>query len=656
MNNRALAFWVRVVVVGVLLGLGGAVLATSAGSARSVERPQTLFAGSRRIYAFALGARSITWTSRTRRRGRFPGCGMYVRTLRTGRTLRAPLPSAGCGVKPSRVFAPQAPVLASGVAAWVRGASCGNIECFWKIATISGGEATARVVANVDVGCLYTCGLADFMAASPVPAPFPRPALAGAGNLLVYSTGTKTHQVRRIVGRHIVPFAVPPGLGDIGDIESLVVGGGAVEVVSDVLDAGDGCGCLDSPMWSPDGSRIAYLHGRFSNQKVDPYQPSAAPAVMNADGSARHDLSPTNRANEGPVWSPDGKQLAYGETSSTFPYPEAIPVANADGSGAHEIGLGDSPTWSPDGSKIAFASAGCASTTAAISVMKPDGTSVQQLASFAPGPTCLGDGGIAWSPDGTRIAFSLNGVLELMNADGSNRHPLGSDTVGDEPAWSPDSSQIVFHTDSGLWVIGADGSGLHQLTNGPDEHPSWSPDGKTIVFGSDRNDPYANANAGYGGAFPELYLVAPDGSNLRPLSFTKPSAFVLEDTFYSASGRLLPSLPGVPTLAGNIAAVGSTNPSGGHQITLFDATTGAQLEVVRVEASHGGFAVAGANTHWVVFHVGRAISAVNTRSHKVIRLTRAAATPLDLSVSGRRVAWAENIYGLGRIRALELPS
>ena len=577
---------------------------------------------------------------------------MYVQTLRTRRTSVAPLPSSGCGVTPPHYFAAQEPVLASGVAAWVTGSSCGNIECGWKIATISAGERHWRIAYEADISCHFTCD-ASFN---------PGPALAGAGNLLVYSAGLGANpdpnidRVRRIVGRHTVRFAVTPGGGNI---EQLIVGGGAVEAVSRVLAAGDGCGCLDSPAWSPDGSKIAYLHGRFYNQQVDPTRPpSAAPAVMNVDGSARHDLSTTNRANQGPVWSPDGKQLAYGETSSTPPYPEAIAVANADGSGAREIGLGDNPTWSPDGSRIAFA-ASDTSNNPAIFTMNPDGSSVHELASFT-GAT-INSNGIAWSPDGTRIAFSLNGPygmlgpLEVMNADGSNPHPLGSGVVGDEPSWSPDSSQIVFHTTTGLSVIGADGSGLRELTNGPDGHPSWSPDGQTIVFGSDRNDPYANAHELDGYTFPELYLVAADGSNLRPLSFTKPAAFKEQTTLYSASGKRLPPLPGIPTLAGHIAAV-ETVVAGVDKIALFDARTGKRLAVVRVGANRGQFAVVGADKHRIVFHIGRIISALNVHTHKVVRLAKAAANPLDLSVSGRRVAWAENINGHGRIRALQLLS
>jgi TolB protein len=537
-------------------------------------------------------------------------------------------------------------VLASGVAAWVKEYSCGTSACSWSIASITGGEDRARTVERADVSCDSTC---DHSFA-------PRPALAGAGDLLVYSAGAggspdpNIDQVRGVVGRHTVPFAVSPGGVDI---ESLAVGGGAVEAVSRVLDAGDGCGCLDSPAWSPDGSKIAYIDGTFSNPQVTmqpPNSPDRAVAVMNADGSGRQDLTvPTFAQTAGLSWSPDGKQVAYDNPNG------GVAIVKVDGSGSLQLGdccSDGGPAWSPDGSKIAFAR-GCGplgQRPCGIFVMNTDGTNAHLLAS-------CGCSGVAWSPNGARIVFSLSGTLEVMNADGTNVHQLGADIVGSEPAWSPDSSQIVFRGDKGLWEIGADGSGLHQLTNDPtDEHPSWSPDGKAIVFGSDRNDPYANAHEPYPRLFPELYVVNPDGSDLRPLSFTKPAAFKQQQTFYSASGKPLPQLPGVPTIAGNIAAVGSTSSSGDHEITLFDATTGAQLAVVQVGAGDGGFAVAGADTGWVVFRIGKTISALSTSAHQVVRLTTAAAKPLDLSVEGRRVAWAENIHGHGRIRGLDLPN
>jgi TolB protein len=636
--ERHLSVCVRVAVVGlVLVVLCGATLA-AADSARSIGQPRTLFAGSRRIYAFALGAHRITWISRMQRHGRHPGCGMYVRTLGTGRTSRASVPRAGCGVTPASAFAPQAPVLASGQAAWVKDYSCGASECGWMIATATGGERQGWVD-TVDAACDLSC---DNSFA-------PKPALAGVGSLLVYSAGPDgspyngLDQVRRIVGTHPVPFAVPPGGGDI---ESLAVGGGVVEAVSRILVRKGGCGCVDDPAWSPDGSKIAYLHGTFPNQQVDPgYPPDAALAVMNADGSARRDLTvPAQWGWDSEPefsWSPDGKQIAYDDPNG------GVAVVNVDGSGPRQLGPGFDPAWSPDGSKIAFEEA-CgpfAPSTCGIWVMNNDGTNTHQLASHC---RC---GGIAWSPDGTRIAFSLSGVLDVMNADGTNMHPLGAYIVGNAPSWSPNSSKLVYRGLNGLWEISADGSGLRQLTSGPDEHPSWSPDGKAIVFGSDRNDPYANGDDPQ--LAPELYLIAPDGRDLRPLSFTR--AVEQRKTLYSADGKPLPPLPGVPTLAGNIAAVGSTSSSGAHEIALFDATTGSQLAVVQVGAGDGGFAVVGADAGWVVFRVGRVISALNTGSHQVVLLATAAADPLDLSVSGSSLAWAENINGHGRIRGLDLP-
>jgi hypothetical protein len=123
---------------------------------------------------------------------------------------------------------------------------------------------------------------------------------------------------------------------------------------------------------------------------------------------------------------------------------------------------------------------------------------------------------------------------------------------------------------------------------------------------------------------------------------------------YTASGRKLPPLPGTPVLAGNIAAIANYTTG---VITLYNASTGAQLASVPASNSTSGVSLVGADTHWVVFRIGRAISALNVNSHQITHLTTTAPNPLDISVSGHRVAWAENTKGRGgRIRALELPS
>jgi hypothetical protein len=59
-----------------------------------------------------------------------------------------------------------------------------------------------------------------------------------------------------------------------------------------------------------------------------------------------------------------------------------------------------------------------------------------------------------------------------------------------------------------------------------------------------------------------------------------------------------------------------------------------------------------ASDQLIVFRVGRSIRAVSVDSHGVRVLAKAAASPIGMSIEGSRVAWAENVKGRGRIRAL----
>jgi hypothetical protein len=98
------------------------------------------------------------------------------------------------------------------------------------------------------------------------------------------------------------------------------------------------------------------------------------------------------------------------------------------------------------------------------------------------------DGDAAWSPDGTRIAFSsdfFNGTvfafrpdISVMNADGTSPRLVTNDPAVDAtPAWSPDGTKIVFYSGrdgSGLFTMNPDGTGLARLTSGfYDSSPDW---------------------------------------------------------------------------------------------------------------------------------------------------------------------------------------
>jgi Tol biopolymer transport system component len=116
----------------------------------------------------------------------------------------------------------------------------------------------------------------------------------------------------------------------------------------------------------------------------------------------------------------------------------------------------------------------------------------------------LVDSQFALSPDGTQIAFlrtppqpfsRLEWHLWLMRVDGSDQHQLADIDVSAIPgslAWSPDGTTIAFvapasaaaplHYDDVLWVVNADGGGLHELTDVEAAYPRWSPDGSEIAF------------------------------------------------------------------------------------------------------------------------------------------------------------------------------
>ena len=107
----------------------------------------------------------------------------------------------------------------------------------------------------------------------------------------------------------------------------------------------------------------------------------------------------------------------------------------------------------------------------------------------------------AFSPDGSRIAFTWNGEPP-GDAKGYDLYAkaLGSETLlrltrhaseWISPSWSPDGTQIAFHrmdaTDSGIYVVPALGGSERKLhtTRIPvsnDAAIDWSPDGKWIAF------------------------------------------------------------------------------------------------------------------------------------------------------------------------------
>jgi len=204
-------------------------------------------------------------------------------------------------------------------------------------------------------------------------------------------------------------------------------------------------------------------------------------ATMHSDGSSVVSLRSTG---EWPVWSPDGKKIA-------FIYGRDVLVMNADGTGAVVILHGDAGTtvnglaWKPDGSSIAFG--GTYTYASGLFVMGSDGSNVTRI---LPG---YGLGHANWSPDGSRIAFECstpagNADICVVNSDGTGFAQVTSDPDWEyQPAWKPDGTRILFAaygtTFSGLKLINPDGSGMTPLlAYGSVYVPAWSADGQRIAF------------------------------------------------------------------------------------------------------------------------------------------------------------------------------
>jgi Tol biopolymer transport system component len=214
-----------------------------------------------------------------------------------------------------------------------------------------------------------------------------------------------------------------------------------------------------------------------------------------------------------PVWSPDGKIVAFQSLRSGRPEIYSINLENRDwGQLATDTLTETNPAWAPAGGMIAFQSD--REGNSEIYVMNADGTDITRLTKDP-----ANDGNPAWSPDGTLIAFQSdrdgNDEIYLMKADGTVIQRLTDNPAADSsPAWSPDSKSIAFVSDRDgnpeIYVMNAaDGGNIVRLTDNPahDGAPAWSPDGKSMAFQSDREGNL------------EIYVMnAADGSSVTNLT------------------------------------------------------------------------------------------------------------------------------------------
>jgi Ca2+-binding RTX toxin-like protein len=172
--------------------------------------------------------------------------------------------------------------------------------------------------------------------------------------------------------------------------------------------------------------------------------------------------------DDSPVWSPDGGSIAFATTRDGH----ALALVKADGSGERRLIEGPFQAWSvsPNWLRVAWADSN------RLHLSRLDGSDDRVV--VAAGWV----GGLSWAPDSARLAFSAEGAVYVVGAEGSAPRRL---VDGGSPAWSPDNASIAYVTgDQDIALISPGGGNARPLVAEPGAQraPVWSPDGLKLAF------------------------------------------------------------------------------------------------------------------------------------------------------------------------------
>jgi len=257
---------------------------------------------------------------------------------------------------------------------------------------------------------------------------------------------------------------------------------------------------VTSPCFSPDGSKIVFASDHASEDgiyTIDIYR-------INVDGTGLTRLTDGLARYSNPVWSPDGSWIAYDKRDSEGAY-----VMLMDPNGSNQRALtGDKygnfePAWLPDSSGLVVATN--RNRNCDLILVTVTGEEVRYIAASP-----RSESAASCSPDGIWVAYEVIDESAGKDADKIQINiwkrrladitiPAAQLTSGqpgqwdEHPRYSPDGSKILFESDRAdrstpeIWTMNADGSNAAQVPIDPSgafwaSDPTWSPDGSRIAF------------------------------------------------------------------------------------------------------------------------------------------------------------------------------
>ena len=189
--------------------------------------------------------------------------------------------------------------------------------------------------------------------------------------------------------------------------------------------------------------------------------------------------------------------------------------------------------WAPDGSRIAVTAYTPATSENRVDLIDPNSGALS-TATTGSGPI----GAPQWSPDSTKIAFDASNftsnALFVYALDQPKAGQLLDQVPVFAPDWSPDGGSLLFSAPSGaaslsqIFTVGADGGNPREITSSDVSKglPRWSPDGSVVAFAGTIFIPVASIRPMILHNL-AVYTMKPDGTGEQALTDVAQDAWLL---------------------------------------------------------------------------------------------------------------------------------